>query len=115
VNKLAVIFNVLHYLNKWWEEPSKFVAYVVISTILAITISNFFPRTGSIIFLFLLTLALIPFIFHVATNVKSVKDITRWWKHVLILIIVTIIIYSAYAFISPCALKLNGKKWKGEA
>lgn len=101
MNKLAVVFSVLHYLNKWWEEPSKFVAYVAISIVLAIIISSFFPRTGSTIFIFLLTLALIPFIFHVATDVKNVKGLMKWWKHALILIIVTMILYSIYAFISP--------------
>lgn len=101
MNKLAVVFSVLHYLNKWWEKPSKFVAYVAISTILAIIISSLFRRTGSIIFIFLLTLALIPFIFYVATNVKSVKGLMKWWKHALILIIITMIFYSIYAFTSP--------------
>lgn len=98
---MAVVFSVLHYLNKWWEKPSKFVAYVAISIILAIIISGFFRRTGSIIFIFLLTLTFIPFIFRVATEVKSIKGLMKWWKHALILIILTIILYSIYAFISP--------------
>lgn len=96
-----VSFSFLHFIREPWRNPLRFAIYTSFCTLLAIIVSSTFRSTGSSVFLFLLTLAYIPFMFHAAGRVKHISDIKKWWKHALIIFVVTVVFYSAYALVSP--------------